>query len=263
MAGRVRASFSNLFVHMQTRNLSLLVFGIAALLASCTKPHDLASESTYSFTNQTGKRVTFDLYPSKADYGMNTNRLERLVFEPNSTQKLKLRVGQEYWVDWYSDSYGYNNWELNSNNTSVRPELKVADVDDSRVLSATYHDTTRSIMLNGSATSSRWKGVVANGSAVDGTHEFVFQKDFTGLHTFTSTGGQTTVEQFTYRTYTISRDAYTTYFFSFYIDRNGLGIYRASCNLKSTTPLTGRDSLYITPISTGGGSSTNFFVKRQ
>jgi hypothetical protein len=257
-------NLSNLFIHMHTRIYGLLSFMVTGLLMlACTKPHDLSTESTYAFTNQTGRRITFDLYPSKADYGKNTNRLERLVFEPNSTQKLKLKVGESYWVDWYSDGYSMNNWDLTSNNSSIRPELKVADVDDSRTISATYQDTMRSIMLNGGGTSSTWKGVVANGSTVDGTHEFVFQKDFTGTHSYTNSAGQTTFEQFTYRIYTISRDAFTTYYFSFYIDRNGISTYRASCNLKTLTPFTGRDSLYITPTGVTGGPSVNFFVKRQ
>ena len=249
---------------MQSRFARLLCFSLLALLAAgCTKTHTINTESTYKFTNQTGRRVTFDLYPSKADYGNNTNRLQQLIFEPGSSHQLKLKVGESYWVDWYSDGYTFNNWDMSSTNLSFKPELKIADVDDSRTLNATYQDTTRSIMLNGGELSTSWRGVVTGGTNQDGTHVFTFKKDFTGIHTFTNTSGQTLTEQFTYRLYTISRDQFTTYYFSFFIDRNGLNIYRATCNLKNVTPITGRDQLYITPVNTGGGTSTNFFVTRQ
>jgi hypothetical protein len=236
---------------------------LVLFMAACTKPHEQITESTYTFTNQTGQRVTLDLYPTKTDYGKNTNRLQRLVLGPDSSDKLKLNVGQSYWVDWYTDDYAYNNWNLNSNEVGLRQELKVADIDDTRTLSGGYKDTTRSIMLNGSGTSSTWKGIVSASTGADGIHVFVFQKDLTLIHTFTNTAGQTSTEQLTYRIYSISRDFYTTYYFSFSMDRNGIAVYRGSCNLKNMFPTTGRDSLYITPVNTSGGTVTNFFVVRQ
>ena len=243
-----------------------LLFFAAALcfatgLISCHK-HDIPTQSTYTFTNQIGKRVTFDLYNSEDDYYHNANRLQQYVIEPGASQKMVLDVARVYWVDWYSADYRYNNWATSFNAVDPAPKLQVAMVDDVRTIKANAPDTLRSVMLNGNGISSTWKGTVTNSSAMNGTHEFLFAKDFTGRYTYTDPNGIISIRDFKYGFSSFSQQGTTLSRFTINLsDAMAVNFFTASCNLSNYSPHTGRDSLWM--ASAFGSSFDQFFVKRQ
>ena len=243
----------------------LLFFAVALFhltgLVSCRKP-EIPTQSTYTFTNQTGSRITFDLYSDERDYYQNENRLQQYVIDAGASQNMVLDVARTYWVDWYSADYRYNNWANIFSVADPAPKLQVAMVDDKRSIRATVPDTLRSVMLNGSGASSAWKGTVTNSAPINGTHEFIFSKDFSGKYTYTDMNGAASIRQFKYSFNGFAQQGSTLLRFSMALrDAMDLNFYNVSCNLSNYFPLTGRDSLLVTAAS--GSSSTQFFVRRQ
>ena len=98
-------------------HLAGILFMTAISLTACHK-YELQTVSTYSFTNATGARITFDIYGSKADYNNNRNVTAKYYMEPGATQTISLNVLQTYWIDWYTSDYLFNNWAISDNGTT-------------------------------------------------------------------------------------------------------------------------------------------------
>jgi hypothetical protein len=238
-----------------------LALCLVAGLFSCKK-HDIPTQSTYTFTNQTGRRISFDLYNSEEDYYHNANRMEQYNIEAGASQKMVLDVARVYWVDWYSADYRYNNWASAFNSVDPGPKLQIAMVDDVRNIKASSPDTLRSVMLNGSGTSSTWKGTITTSSPIKGDHQFVFAKDFTGKYTFTDPIGGSYVRDFKYSFSSFSQQGTSMYRFTLALrDESDVNFFSVACNLFNYTPHTGRDSLWVSPQS--GSFSDQFFIVRQ
>ena len=176
----------------------------AALLpiVSCKK-HEIAKESNYTLTNSTGQRLTVDVYNTKEDYTNNTNRSSQYFLEANQDLRVKLKAPGTLYLDWYSDNYSYNNWDYNRSNNviTLMAETPVAIEDDHVYLTNNFYpDTSRSVLLNGSGTSSTWEFAVPfqNGTIQTGKYRFVFRKDFSGRYTFTNGAGNISTRDFHY-----------------------------------------------------------------
>jgi len=220
---------------------------IMTVLQSCIKNEGIPTESTYTFINQTDKPVTVDLYGSKEDYGVSSNRIKQYAIEPGAAQKMLLEVAKPYWVDWYSADYSYNNWELSYSSPTPFPELAVAAVDDTRVISIRSSDTVWSVVFNGGDATGKWKGILSSSShPLAGTHEFRFRKTMTGEHIFTDLSGAATSQEFTYQINGISYYLGKTSRFNLYLrNLQSAGIFSISCNMFNMTPNTGRDALKV------------------
>ena len=234
--------------------LSLL---LTALLCSCHKPEGLKTQSTYSFINQTGKRITFDIYRNKADYDLQQNLLHQYIIEPNASQPIVLDVAMAYWIDWYSAGLSNNNWQSNRssyNRSSPPPEMNIAAEDQEILIKAATLDTARSVLLGGSGVSSRWRCTISDNPQLNGTHEFIFSKDFSCTYIYTNTGGNSTqiiVE------YIINASTTTPGvpqgFTAYILNTQGSVSYRLTCNTGFLiSPHTGRDSMLIRFQQTSG-----------
>ncbi len=232
-----------------------ILFCICLLAGGCAKHEGIPTESTYTFTNRTGGYIKLDLYGSQADYAQNARRLGQYIVAPDARQPMVLEVGKNYWIDWYNDDYTVSNWYPNSGNSPL-PKINIADAGDERTISATQHDTVRSVVL-GSSVSTSWKGTDDAGIE----HRFVFRKDLSGVHTYVGNGSMVT-ENFSYQINTINLAAdKRTISFELSISgesRNTSAEVR--CNLMYLPPVTGRDSLVIYDFNSGG---SGYFVVRQ
>jgi hypothetical protein len=242
----------------------LLLALSVAIICSCNKPEGIPSQSNCSFVNQTNRQITLDLYENKQDYNNEVNRIQRARMAPGEKQQMILEVGKEYWLDWYSDGYTYNNW-INSLgfNGQTQPKFKAAAVDDTRLLTATMKDTIRSIVLDGHI-ATRWVGFATNAGSLNGRHEFVFRKDKTGTYTFNPTGGETQTQDFTYDQRSMSTTGSQINDFSLGINSEGFQqtLFNAMCGVSNSAQYkTGRDSFFVYP--NGSSSFYGFGVKRQ
>ena len=231
---------------------------LTVILSGCNKPEGLRTHSTYTFTNQTGRQVLFDVYRNKADYAQNQNRLNQYIIEPNATQQIVFEVGVKHWIDWYTSGYSFNNWQSinsNVNRSSPTPELNIANEDQQFPISTGSLDTSRSVFLNGNGVSSRWRGVVTNDPQLNGTYEFTFNKDFTGTVAYTSPGGNSTQTFFEY--YLASSvstlgmpQSFMAYTFN---QQQQSSSFRLTCNTGTIVlPHTGRDKMLMSSNSVPG-----------
>ena len=231
-------------------------------MQSCKSP-ELPSATQYVFRNTGNQAITLDLYGAKADYGTNTNMLERFVLSPGGVGKTRLLVGKTYWVDWYSDDYSLNNMSRRLGITLPWPELVTADAEE-MAIDIVYHsfrDTTRSVLFNGSGISSTWRGEFANGSAWDGIHEFVFRKDQSGDFTVTNRAGIVHKETFNYEMLEYQADSTGNYFFGLFIENKQTNLtFRINCTLYRYPNPTGRDSMEVN--GNFYGNSKRYFIKR-
>jgi hypothetical protein len=187
--------------------LNRILFVVAPLLAlvftSCTRPIDIPIESTYSFTNESGKAVTLDVYDTEEDYNADTNYSLRYRIAAGATQQLVLKVAENYWLDWYSDDYSVNNWSsaiINYAQAGSGPRVKlvVAAVDDHLSIWSNG-DTARSVLFEGRRGYCEWETKLLNVAKAKGTHRFLFRKDFTALYTYTSATGDETARKVKYQ----------------------------------------------------------------
>jgi hypothetical protein len=221
-----------------------LLLGICALslgLASCKSP-EVQTVSTYSINNATPYKVTLDIYPTKDDYLAYTNRSSQYFIEPGATLTLSLQALKTYWIDWYNANYTVNNWvdsTQSATDAMPKPKLQVAIVDDRFALGSSYRDTSRSVLLNGMATSSTWKAVVTSQPPINGTHTFTFRRDFQCMYTFTNPSGNSTTRQFWYF---ISNPQRSTTSFKVYI-RTDQSSYFAFLDFNNPSYKGGRDTL--------------------
>jgi hypothetical protein len=240
---------------------------LTAILSGCNKPEGLKTQSTYTFTNQTGRQITFDVYRTEEDYVRQQNRLYQYIIEPGASQQIVFEVAVKHWIDWYSAGYSFNNWQSirSSYNRSIpMPELNIADQDQQFAINAATPDTSRSVFLNGDGSSSKWRCLVTNNPQFNGTYEFTFNKDFTCTYTYTNPGGgrtQASIEYYlasgttllgtpqSFVAYTTSQQQQTTSF-------------RLTCNTGSlVTPHTGRDKILMS--LNFGGFSQDYSLLRQ
>ncbi len=226
----------------------LLTIVAMAALPACKKHEGIQKESTYTFLNRTGRPVTMDLYGTRADYDQNSNRLMQHAIPPDSAVKLKLEVAREYWLDWYSQGYEYNNWEPVFSGAFPMPQLSIAAVDDSRELRSRNSDTVRSVVLSGGEVSSTWSGSVpaTSGSFWAGEHEFVLHKSMKADHRFTNLAGGVSSSQYDFSINSISQISGKPSRFVLNVrNAQGAGMFSLACNLYNATPRTGRDSLRV------------------
>ncbi len=174
---------------------------LTLLAASCRKREQIQKASTYSFTNQTDRILTFDFYNNEADYALNANRLQQRQILPGQKAQIELEALKTYWIDWYSPDYSLNNWRSSFAGSSDRPyppaELTVAAMDDQFLVSADP-DTSRSVLVGGGGTSSTWLAKLENEVAMNGTHRIIFRKDFRGEYTYTDAAGTSFYTPITY-----------------------------------------------------------------
>jgi hypothetical protein len=249
-------------IHIMTRRLfPLAALGLLiTLLHSCHKPEAIPRQSTYTFRNETGRSVTFDLYHTGEDYNNERNRLQQYLIPAGGDQKIVLNVGESYWIDWYDAGYGYHNWQSGFNNASPEAELRsVAAIDDTRVISTLTHDTIRSVILNGQ-TSGIWRGTLASGGAGDGSYQFIFRKDLSGEYTYTSPAGSVVTEPFLYSPNGYGTQNGKMQRFTLAIrDIAYTSLFSAACNMWNYSPHTGRDSMIVQPFD----NSNQFYIVRQ
>lgn len=242
------------------KNLLLPCLLIILLLEACGKK-GIPTESTYTFINRTGEKINLDMYGSKADYEADTNRLAHYIIMPDSSRKMVLEMGKTYWMDWYSDDYSVNNWQVWWSNPKPGAELNVADVDQQITMHIDDPDTVRSVLLNGS-TSTLWSGIVARGDSFDGTHSFLFKKDYQGIYKLDAPNGTHLETAFRYIVNGVNQEGLKTGRFTLYLrDMQGISLFGVSCHMNGWLPSTGRDSLLIEPLD--GYPSHMFNVRRQ
>jgi hypothetical protein len=165
------------------------------MFSSCTRI-DTTEMVDYTFTNTMSVPLTLDVYPSMDDYNRNTNLIHAYPLAPGASAIIPLEFGRTYGLDWYSADYGYSNWvdRDNTQATTIRTlspmaALAPSALGDHLSLTVNAADTTRSIFLNGSGTSSSWKLTIDDTTLYKGTHTLTFRKDFhcdyTGLTSIT------------------------------------------------------------------------------
>ena len=229
-------------------NALLRYYNVARL--SCHK-QEVKTESTYTFTNTTGQRIMFDLYGSKEDYSRNANRMHQYIIEPGTAQQIEFEALKTYWIDWYSADYSMNNWRSTYTNEFDRPspatEITIAAEDDHYSISSAIRDTSRSILMNGSGSSSTWQATITNSFGLNGIHRFVFKKDFSGEYTYTDTHGATSTKPIKYGISTATFSSVAQLSFTLSVMDEGLAEF---CKVKANpgqfiSPHTGRDTMLI------------------
>jgi hypothetical protein len=185
--------------------LKYFLIGLAALLwlGSCTRIDNTQQVANYTFTNSMHVPLRMDLYPSMEDYNNNRNLLQSYQLESGATLSMPLEVGKVYGIDWYSEGYRYSNWVNRSffgggatPTVHTLPYLGAAESGGQLSLSTDGEDTSRSILLNGSGTSSTWEARIDDASKYKGRHTFVFGKDFRCSYTLVT--DKTQYRQLTY-----------------------------------------------------------------
>jgi hypothetical protein len=235
---------------------------LLALFSSCKVPK-IPEVINYTFINNTGQHVTLDLYNTKEDYTHNANRVSRSRIVPLQSVTLPLAVSTPVWIDWYTDDYSTNNWQMDALNVTGQTVYQLAAETQPPVIDANaslsqylnYADTTRMVLLNGSDSGSTWQ-LSYNGSINPdraGTHRLEVKKDFTCNYTFTNTQGSVQTSTAYYR---ITKNAPITptraYGFTMYLYRDPAYssiILTADFNTNSSGPQTGppdRDTLRAT-----------------
>ncbi len=235
------------------------------LLAGCSKHESIPSQSEYAFTNGTTVRLNLDFYASQADYASSQNRVGQYHIEPGATQTIPLTPLNTVWLDWYSDNYAFNNWQsANSgfNRNSPTPQLKVAIENDHFTLNSNSRDTTRSVLLNGSGASSRWRGTAISTGDI---YDFIFRKDFTGTYSQT-TGGNVISGGFNYGVTSVTnlslgQGRFTVTLTSSQSGSSQSSIFQATFSSSIFgSQWTGRDTLTIRNLLSSTG---DFYVRRQ
>ena len=224
---------------------------LTAILPGCAKREGLKTQSTYAFTNQSGRQVTFDVYRTEEDYTEQQNRLHQYIIEPNASQPVVMDVGSICWIDWYSSDYSYNNWQSERssyNRSSPPPALNIAAEDQQMILKPAIQDTARSVLINGGGLSSRWRCTISNANPqINGTHEFLFKKDFTCTYTYTNPSGgsaQTATEYFLSQV--TGSVGLPQGFTAFITTLNQTNTFRLTCNTGYLiSPHTGRDTMRL------------------
>jgi hypothetical protein len=244
---RTAPGFHFASIPMKQLRYPIVAISLLALLFGCNKP-DIPKESTYTFENQTGQRITFDVYDNKADYSVNANRLQRHILEPNAKEKITFDVARKYWIDWYGETYAINNWQsLRSsyNRSSPPPELSIAAENDAFVLKASVQDTTRSVLLGSDGISSTWETTLTGNPSINGIHRFIFRKDFFGEYIYTDMSGKITNTPFEYYVATTTGLGTQQSFTVYIVGTPATSIiFRITCNPGYLiTPHTGRDTM--------------------
>lgn len=172
-------------------------------LVSCTKPHELPTQSTYSFTNETSKAVTLDIYERREDYNADSNVTQRFQIPAGATQQVVFKVAKDYWLDWYSDDYSVNNWSsaitaYTQAGAGPGVKLRAAAVDDHLPIWSNG-DTARSVLFGGRPGIGAWETKLVNVAQAKGTHRFQFRKDFSALYTYTAPNGDQTTRKLAFQ----------------------------------------------------------------
>jgi hypothetical protein len=179
--------------------LSALFLSIAALaFCSCNKKDLIQSVSTYTFTNSLESDVTIDIYNNQSDYYNRKNALKTLTIPVGNTLPIEFESVRNYWLDWYTSDFLYNNWATSFDGTASLigyppPKLNIASENDNIIISGSNPDMSRSVILNGNDLSSSWRMDITNIPALVGTHLFTFRRDYTGQYTFIGQTGDSTV----------------------------------------------------------------------
>ncbi len=234
--------------------------------AGCSKREGIPTQSAYSFTNQTDRRITLDLYASHADYARDTNRQSSYTVEAGARREITLDIGRTYWIDWYSDAYTLNNWvstifqdrEITPANT-----ITIAAEADHFNFNASGSDTSRSVLINGNGISSTWTGAVTHTSSHDGAVSFSFFKDFTVQYKYMPASGAETVRTFTYFiNHPGSLPMHYQNFYAVVLDENGQVFASAACYLSNDAVIhTGRNVMLLT--FAGDNSNDINYITRQ
>ncbi len=221
---------------------------IVLLLAGCMKRPDVSNQSRYTFSNQTGREIFFDIYPGPDEYYSNSNRSEQHVISPGGNLDLQLEIQKTYWIDWYSADFSVNNWqELTSSRASPAPRITVAAEDDVYAVKCFNLDTSRAIVMNGNGAMSVWETTINNNPSLNGTHRFSFKKNFTGIYTYTDPGGASSTQNFKFTQYSssYSNGHPVSFRLSLSTDQVPNAFYATFNPGYIVTPRTGKDSTLI------------------
>lgn len=181
---------------------ALLVY--FTLLTGCKKD----TVRDYSITNNINKVVTLDIYTSAVDYANNSNLVMRKTLQPNETTTLAastFKSGSTYYMDYYTDDFGYNNWfNLNFPADGTTPVFHPSSSNTAFYVKPDYHNANRAAFLNGNQTSTTWVAIGAyledNNGYVDewaslGSNgqyrQLTIRKDFNAIYSYKDASGNT------------------------------------------------------------------------
>jgi hypothetical protein len=144
------------------KSVFLSFFVLSAIFSSCKKKKD--DNNRVTFTNQINERINLVFYTSAQDYATNTNphleytlaANERHIFEEKS-----FKAGSEYYIDWYSNDFRYNNWYNDLYNSSTAPYARIVPTpgNNTYYTNASYLSDNRAVFLDNNKTNTKWKAI--------------------------------------------------------------------------------------------------------
>lgn len=144
----------------------LFPFLMLFLLCSCNKNSSSSTPSkTYSFYNNTGRKVFLDFYKTKGDLNNNRNAINRLIANNGETVKIDLEPKKTVCIDLYSEDYVITNWLNYKTNGDVFPSQNFYADSITTDFSITKPDTitqivfNRRLLINKNMVSQDWKAI--------------------------------------------------------------------------------------------------------
>ena len=171
------------------------------VIASCKKSDSAkaAEKVDFKFSNNVPSPIHIDIYGTRGNYYDNRSPLASADLSLNGDHTFTgLTSGQEYFIDWYSPDYNYNNWY----NGQGIPSLYVGFTPTAANTYAQLNhlpqiDYSRTLLIGGNGTASSWRAISAykgnvyfwdSLSAETQSKRLTFNKNFSGAYNNVSNG---------------------------------------------------------------------------
>lgn len=165
---------------------------LLSIFVGCKK----TSSVGINFDNEGSVKMNYKIYGSKADYSSDKNILLKGSIPAHTTSFISydFKSGQNYYVDYYSDDYIYNNWLPENGNLGPNPFSFCIDSVSTFLIVNTQQMGAMMVLLNDSLTQTKWKAInsfnVSDptvstwGSLSDSERyqEYIFNKDGTAVY---------------------------------------------------------------------------------
>lgn len=181
---------------------ALAVAAIALVfIAACKKSESAKTveKVDFRFSNNVPEPLHVDIYNTRGDYYDNRSPVASADLSLNGEHTFtSLNSGQEYYIDWYSPDFNYNNWY----NGPGIPSLEVGFTPTAANTYAQINhlsqiDYSRKLLIGGNGTASNWRAVAAykgtvyfwdSLSTAGKSKQLAFSKNFTGAYYYLGDG---------------------------------------------------------------------------